>query len=375
MADARPRATPASCARPRHRASRSNLDIDRLGARYDEVERLQQRIFRASQQGQWRTGPEPPEAAPAESLEPGPQRPPGHASERGQTDAGCGWTGRSGRDAPGGGSSENYGSSQDARGPRRCRRVYIPKANGKLGRWGSRPLRIGSASMWSRRALEPAWAAHFEAHSYGFRPGRSTRTPSRLLWRRLHRRSRSGGCSTPTSGAPSTTSATRSSCAASGNFPARRQIARWLTAGYVEIGKLHPDDGRHAQGGRRSPAPGQHRAGRTGEPALGAASEAQGGTRTPAGYFGLARYADDFVVVALSRTAWRRSCPRSETWLAERGLELNDEKTRISRRVRRVRLPRLHVPQASTTGSAWSSRRRSKVLAKLREMQGLAAPA
>jgi RNA-directed DNA polymerase len=177
-----------------------------------------------------------------------------------------------------------------------------------------------------KQALEPEWEARFEGISYGFRPGRGCHDALEKVFQLSRPNGRKKWVVDADIKGAFDAINHDFLLKALGEAPGRELVRQWLQAGVMEDGAFHATDAGTPQGGVTSPLL-LNVALHGMEKALGVRYNSKGeisGTRA------VVRYADDFVVFCESREdATRVKDVVLPPWLAERGLTLSEEKTRV----------------------------------------------
>ena len=213
---------------------------------------------------------------------------------------------------------------------RPTRRVWIPKP----GREEKRPL--GIPTMFDRAlqavvkaALEPEWEAIFEPNSYGFRPGRSCHDAIKQIKLCIQNKSKY------------VLDADITRCFDCINHEVllqklnikgkvRQQIKAWLKSGVIDSGAFTSTSLGTPQGGVISPILANIALHGLENRLIEHAETLPGTKRHNRDNLGFVRYADDFLVFHKDKTVVQGCREIISEWLADIGLELKPEKTRLT---------------------------------------------
>lgn len=200
------------------------------------------------------------------------------------------------------------------------RRVLIPKpGKSEYRKLGIPTMRDRAKQALAKLALEPQWEALFEPNSYGFRPGRSPQDAIEQVHRCISQKPKwvldadIAACFDQISHGPLVIQLSSSRPSLT------RQCRAWLKAGVLQDGSIQATEKGTPQGGNASPL---------------LANIALHGLETTVkmAFKGahLVRFADDFVVLHASLDTIVKAKSLISQWLGDRGLELKEEKTRIT---------------------------------------------
>jgi RNA-directed DNA polymerase len=216
--------------------------------------------------------------------------------------------------------------------PQPVKRVFIPKPGTMKKRGLGIPVIVDRClQAVALGALEPEWEARFEPKSYGFRPGRGCHDAIGAIYSTLNGKNpqRAWVLDADLTAAFDRIDHARLMTAL-GTFPARGLVRQWLKAGVMDRGRFVPTEEGIPQGGVISPLlfnvalHGMEETAGVRYYTTGRdAGSAQSGSPV------LVRYADDFVAMCTSREQAEQVRERLAAWLAPRGLDFHKDKTRI----------------------------------------------